>query len=156
MKLAPVSADLLVKAALLLGGAALVAYAVRAAKDAAAAAGNAAWGAVTGAADVAYQTGVGAVYGIGDAVGIPRTNMAACQQAMAEGRTWDASFACPAQDFLSYLFKPSPPSGQTTVPSGWDVTPYGPDGPRYNNPSAYVAPGYTGNGGAAFGIYPRP
>lgn len=156
MKLAPVSADLLVKAALLLGGVALVAYAVRAAKDAAAAAGNAAWGAVTGAADVAYQTSVGAVYGIGDAVGIPRTDLTECERAKAEGRTWDASFACPAGDFVSYLFKPSPPSAQTTVPSGWDVTPYGPGGPRYNNPSAYVAPGYTGDGGAAFGIYPRP
>ena len=26
------------------------------------------------------------------------------------------------------------------VPDGWDVTPQGPNGPRYNNPSAYIAP----------------
>jgi hypothetical protein len=46
----------------------------------------------------------GVVLGIGDAVGIPRTNMTACQQAIADGRTWDASFACPAGTFLSTLF----------------------------------------------------
>lgn len=27
---------------------------------------------------------------------------------------------------------------------------------RWNNPSAYVSPGVTGDGGAAFGIYPKP
>lgn len=26
------------------------------------------------------------------------------------------------------------------VPEGWDVTPQGANGPRYNNPSAYIAP----------------
>lgn len=40
---------------------------------------------------------------IGAVVGIPKTNPTACQKAMAEGRTWDASFACPASDFLKYL-----------------------------------------------------
>jgi hypothetical protein len=43
------------------------------------------------------------VYGIGDAVGIPRTNDDACSKALAEGRTWDASFACPASRFLASL-----------------------------------------------------
>jgi hypothetical protein len=37
-------------------------------------------------------------------VGVPPTNLTACQRAIAEGRTWDASFACPAKDFLSYAF----------------------------------------------------
>jgi hypothetical protein len=45
----------------------------------------------------------GVVMGIGDQVGIPRTNMNACELAIAEGRTWDASFACPAGRFIEYL-----------------------------------------------------
>ena len=40
---------------------------------------------------------------IGNAVGIPQTNMTECQRAIAEGRTLDASFACPASDFLRYI-----------------------------------------------------
>ena len=41
---------------------------------------------------------------IGDAIGIPRTNLTKCEQAKRDGRTWDASFDCPASDFLSYVF----------------------------------------------------
>jgi hypothetical protein len=41
----------------------------------------------------------------GDALGVPRTNMTECEKAKAEGRTWDASFACPAGDFLGYVFQ---------------------------------------------------
>lgn len=48
--------------------------------------------------------GTGVVLGAGEAVGIPRTNMTDCERAKAEGRTWDASFACPAGDFLKYVF----------------------------------------------------
>ena len=48
--------------------------------------------------------GTGVVLGAGEAVGIPRTNMTECERAKAEGRTWDASFACPAGDFLKYVF----------------------------------------------------
>ncbi|SFV17897.1 hypothetical protein [Pseudoduganella namucuonensis] len=59
------------------------------------------------AADVAVGVVQGAtegvVYGVGDAMGIPRTNMTECERAIAEGRTLDASFACPASDFLSYM-----------------------------------------------------
>jgi hypothetical protein len=40
----------------------------------------------------------------GDAIGIPRTSMTACEKAKAAGSAWDASFACPASDFLSYVF----------------------------------------------------
>lgn len=46
----------------------------------------------------------GVVLSAGDAIGIPRTNMTECERAKAEGRTWDASFACPAKDFISYLW----------------------------------------------------
>lgn len=58
----------------------------------------AAAGAVTAAADVA----AGTVVGVGEVFGIPATNMTECERAKAEGRTWDASFACPAGDFISY------------------------------------------------------
>lgn len=41
----------------------------------------------------------------GDALGVPRTDMTECEKAKAEGRTWDASFACPASTFLGYVFE---------------------------------------------------
>lgn len=44
------------------------------------------------------------VFSVGEIVGIPRTNETECERAKREGRTWDASFACPAGDFLSYLW----------------------------------------------------
>lgn len=59
---------------------------------------GAAAGAVTAAADV----GAGAVVGIGQVLGIPATNETECEKAKREGRTWDASFACPAGDFLGW------------------------------------------------------
>lgn len=62
--------------------------------------------AVGGAAvDLANGVITGTVTGVGQAVGIPKTNMTECEKAKAEGRTWDASFACPAGDFISYLWK---------------------------------------------------
>lgn len=69
-----------------------------------AAAAGIASGAVGAAGDVAS----GAVLGVGDAVGIPRTDMTECERAMAEGRTWDASFACPAKTFLDYVWSGAP------------------------------------------------
>lgn len=64
-------------------------------------------GAAIGGAAVDLADGVigGAVVGIGQGVGIPATNLTECEKAKAEGRTWDASFACPAKDFLTYLWK---------------------------------------------------
>ena len=41
---------------------------------------------------------------VGDVFGVPRTEPTKCERAKAEGRTLDASFACPAGDFLKYLF----------------------------------------------------
>jgi len=54
---------------------------------------------------VSFGGGVvsGTAYALGDAIGIPRTDMTECERAKAEGRTWDASFACPASDFLGYI-----------------------------------------------------
>lgn len=69
--------------------------------------GNAqAIGQTVGTAAVDLVDGVisGTVTGVGGAVGIPQTNLTECQRAQAEGRTWDASFSCPAKDFLSYLW----------------------------------------------------
>lgn len=61
------------------------------------AAGEFIWGVTDGAVSEV-------VYGIGDAIGVPRTDETECQKAIREGRTWDASFACPAVDFLKYAW----------------------------------------------------
>ena len=53
---------------------------------------------------VIADTAANVVIGTGDVLGIPRTNMTECERAIAEGRTWDASFACPAGTFLGSLF----------------------------------------------------
>ena len=60
------------------------------------------------AVDAALGVPTGAVLSLGEAVGIPRTNMTACEQAMAEGRTWDASFSCPAGIWAKYLVSKKP------------------------------------------------
>jgi len=66
---------------------------------------GAAQGAAAAAVDLADGIVTGTVVGVGEAVGIPQTNQTACERAKAEGRTWDASFDCPAVDFLKYLWK---------------------------------------------------
>ncbi len=69
-------------------------------------AGRRAAGESIGRAAGDFATGVlsGAVVGIGDGLGVPRTDLTECELAKAEGRTWDASFACPAADFLKWLW----------------------------------------------------
>lgn len=64
-------------------------------------------GAAIGSAAVDMANGIvsGAVVNVGQAVGVPATNQTACEKAKAEGRTWDASFDCPAADFLKYLWR---------------------------------------------------
>lgn len=57
--------------------------------------GAAAGSAIAGAAG-------GVVLGVGDGLGIPRTDLSECERAKLEGRTWDASFACGAGDFIGY------------------------------------------------------
>lgn len=56
------------------------------------------------AVDLADGVATGVVTSIGEEVGIPKTNMTECEKAIAEGRTWDASFACPAGTFIGSLF----------------------------------------------------
>jgi hypothetical protein len=38
---------------------------------------------------------------LGEALGIPATDEQMCRAALADGRTWDASFYCPAGTFLT-------------------------------------------------------
>lgn len=90
---------------LILGGAAaLAAWWIWKRGGLAAAAGDVAGAAAGAVVDMADGIVSGTVEGIGAAVGIPATNMTECERAKAEGRTWDASFACPAGDFLKYVF----------------------------------------------------
>jgi hypothetical protein len=63
--------------------------------------GQAVGGAVVGAVDGVLS---GVVIGGGQVIGVPKTSMTKCQKAMAEGRTWDASFDCPAGTWLKYLW----------------------------------------------------
>lgn len=64
-------------------------------------------GLAVGGAAVDLVDGVvgGAVVGTLEIFGVPATNLTECEKAKQEGRTLDASFACPAADFLSYLWK---------------------------------------------------
>lgn len=85
--------------ALMIGGAVAVAALVvasKGAREAGAAIGNAAVDLVDGALG-------GAVVRIGETIGIPATNESECERAIREGRTWDASFACPAKRFVEYV-----------------------------------------------------
>lgn len=90
-----------IKPAYLIAGAAVAAALAWAAFSRAKDTGQAIGGAVV---DMADGVVTGVVVGIGEKVGIPATNMTECQRAMAEGRTWDASFACPAGTFLKYVW----------------------------------------------------
>ena len=60
-----------------------------------------------GAVGVANSAAGGVVNGLGDVIGIPRTSQTECERAISEGRTWDASFACPAGQFLGSLWTKS-------------------------------------------------
>jgi hypothetical protein len=59
-------------------------------------AGKLAAGAVGAVGDAA----TGAVVGVGQLFGIPATNMTQCERDLAAGRTWDASFSCPATTWI--------------------------------------------------------
>jgi len=92
------------QAMLIAGGLLVAAFVVFKKKDLGAAAVDAAAGVGETVGQGAVAAAGGVVLGIGDGIGVPRTNMTECERAKAEGRTWDASFACPAGDFLSYVF----------------------------------------------------
>ncbi len=135
MKVAPVSADLLIKLALFGGGALLVVWAVRRATGAA----GEVWGGVSDAAAVAYQTATDAAWAV-----TPWNNQNVIAQGVNNTIWPDQSESLGT--WLYGLLNPEPRPENTGsnsafyVPTGWDVTPQGPNGPRYNNPSAYIAP----------------
>lgn len=58
-----------------------------------------------GAVDLVDGALSGSVTGLGGLLGIPETNLTQCERDKAEGRTWAASFSCPAGDFINYLWK---------------------------------------------------
>lgn len=55
---------------------------------------------VTSAGSIVKEVATGAVIGIGEVVGIPPTDAAKCEQYIAAGDWWEASFYCPAGTFL--------------------------------------------------------
>lgn len=61
---------------------------------------GAAQSAARAAVGMVEGTTTGVVVGIGQAVGVPETNQTQCQKDLAAGRTWDASFSCPAGTFI--------------------------------------------------------
>lgn len=108
--------------------------------------GGAVAGAVGALGSAVGDAATGVVYGIGDAVGIPRTDMTECERALAEGRTWDASFACPASNFLSSIW-----NNLTPDYSGYSMADFtGTFATRPIQPHTLT----ENAGGAAF-IYPR-
>lgn len=78
-------------------------------------------GAAAAAGEIAVDAAKGLVIGVGKGVGIPETNMDACTRAIHEGRTWDASFACPAGTFLKSLVGVKPPVGPAVNPEILDA-----------------------------------
>lgn len=85
---------------LLIGAGAVAVAVLLASRQAAAELGERAGGA---AVDLVDGVIGGAVVGIGENIGVPATSETECERAIREGRTWDASFACPAKRFLEYL-----------------------------------------------------
>jgi hypothetical protein len=122
MKVAPVSADLLIKLALgaaVLGG---VWYALQKINAGFGSLGQSAsdaadWvvdtaGYAVEKANYAFETANNAVaapvIAAGEVLGIPRTSMTQCQIDIANGDTWAASFSCPLGTFADYLTTSTP------------------------------------------------
>lgn len=107
MKIAPVSADLLIKLTLIAGAIGLGFYAVKKVSGAAGEAFTAFgdlgdnvghWvGDKAAAADSAVAN---VIVGAGGVVGIPATDNDQCTLDIARGDTWAASFSCPAPRFF--------------------------------------------------------
>lgn len=80
--------------------AALVLLVIVKKKGAAAAVGQ---GLGEAAANAAGGLVAGVSEGLGDQIGVPRTDATLCEQAKANGSTWDVSKYCPASDFIDYV-----------------------------------------------------
>lgn len=139
MKIAPVSADLLIKLALLGGGALLAVWAVRRATGAASDAAGQVWDAAGQAWDRTTTAAGDAAWAVN-----PLNNNNVIYQTANNLLFPDGSNTVGGK--IYDVFNPEPRPENTGenwafyVPSGWDVTPQGPNGPQYNNPSAYIAP----------------
>lgn len=72
-------------------------------------------GAAAAAVGAVVDTATGAVLGIGDAIGVPRTDAEACAAAKARGDAWAASLYCPATDFAAYGFNAAMDGVQTAA-----------------------------------------
>lgn len=104
MKVAPVSADLLVKLALIAAAGLAVVYVVKKVTGAAGAAfgdiGDTVGTWASDAAAMADNTVANVIVGAGGLVGIPATDYDQCSLDIARGDTWAASFSCPAPRFF--------------------------------------------------------
>jgi hypothetical protein len=141
MKVAPVSADLLIKLTLGAAAVGLVLYGLKRAANAA----SAPFGAIT---DVLYNT----ADAVGQAWNNGTINPASTNNAVyagLNGSIWpDGSETLGTWLYGAINPDPLAPSSYGNALSAWQTA------GRMNNPSAYVAP--SNQGGAAFGIYPRP
>lgn len=82
--------------------------------------GGVAEDAASGVVKAAGGAATGVVKGVGAVVGIPNTDAQKCQAAIAAGQLWEASFLCPAGEFIKAggsrffeWFQPKPRSGFT-------------------------------------------
>lgn len=83
-----------------------------------AAAQDAVAGAVSGAGGLVGSIGSGAVLGVGDLIGVPRTNETLCEQAKRLGKTSEASKYCQAGDFVGWLWNDLFSSGNVDFVGG--------------------------------------
>ncbi len=65
-------------------------------------AGAVAQGVASTAVESAGGLVTGAVIGAGSVVGVPQTDAQKCADAKAAGNSWDASFYCPASEFIAW------------------------------------------------------
>ncbi|ABE49088.1 hypothetical protein [Methylobacillus flagellatus] len=84
----------------------------------AAAAQDAVAGAISGVGSLAGSVGGGVVVGVGDLLGVPRTNESKCEMAKRLGNSWDASRYCDAGDFIAWQFNDLFTSGQVDFIGG--------------------------------------
>jgi hypothetical protein len=61
-------------------------------------------GAAGAVIDLGTGIAAGTALGIGDAIGVPRTEKTKCQAAKDAGSRWEASLYCPAGEFLGFMW----------------------------------------------------
>ena len=142
MRMTPVSGDLLVKAVLVIGGAALAVWAVGRMRSAAGEAAAATWNSIANTAEQAVNWAGNAVQYV---------NPASTNNVIYTGLN-DVFFPGRSDTIGTWLYGALNPDPLAEPAYEFVGPPYI---PPYTPGSASVTPGYTGSGGAAFGIYPR-